>query len=371
MDAISFVLGIKSSYLRSSNVKDLVYRGRVLKTSKINADGDAVDGPEANGHANGDGGSDHEEGRTQRSSQRNDPTTAWVMAVYEDDAGEEQPEFGISDFETFKQHEQQQQQPRQDAPPPPVQQTRPAAPPIITYPEFLVDAHKPPPLITPTRVLNAVYAAGGAATLLYAASKWIIGPMVDNLSESRHDLLTHSQSKVDEFNEKLSKIVSKVPDAKRGLHVEADADDADSETSDPTELYHRDMGTQTSPTISPAVPEAAEEKKKKDAVTYQTGALEIMREHINELAEGSEKAAEANKDRQDTLNKLRHYLDGLTYSSSGISTWQTSEDAISMKNDKSGDDAIEELKKEIRGVKGVLLSAKRFPAVSRPVTGAA
>ncbi|KAK4500496.1 hypothetical protein PRZ48_008685 [Zasmidium cellare] len=306
---------------------------------------------------------------TDAQDQEKDPELTEVKPS-NDSVEEKQSAFGISDFETFKQHEQQQQQPRQDGPPPPVQQTRPAAPPIITYPEFLVDAHKPPPLITPTRVLNVVYAAGGAATLLYAASKWIIGPMVDNLSESRHDLLTHSQSKVDEFNERLSKIVSKVPGAKRGLHVEDDADDADSETSDPTELYHRDMGTQTSPTISPAVPEVADEKKK-DAVTYQTGALEIMREHINELADGSEKAAEANKDRQDTLNKLRHYLDGLTYSSSGISTWQTSEDAISMKNDKSGDDAIEELKKEIRGVKGVLLSAKRFPAVSRPVTGAA
>ena len=89
MDAISFVLGIKSSYLRSSNVKDLVYRGRVLKTSKINADGDAIDEPQTNGHTNGDVASD-DEASTQRSSQRNDPTTAWVSAVYEDDAGEEQ-----------------------------------------------------------------------------------------------------------------------------------------------------------------------------------------------------------------------------------------------------------------------------------------
>lgn len=283
---------------------------------------------------------------------------------------EKAPAFGINDFETFRQHEQQQQV-RRDAAAPPIQQARPAAPPIITYPEFLVEAHKPPPFITPARVLNTVYAAGGAATLLYAASKWIISPMVDSLSEARHDFLSHSNSKVDDLNERLSKIVSKVPDAKKELHTsEVEGDDADSETSDPTELYHRDMGTQTSPTISPSVPEATDEKKK-DAVTYQTGALEIMREHINELAEGSEKAAEANKDRQETVNKLRHYLDGLTYSSSGISTWQSSEDAISMKNDKSGEDAIEELKKEIRGVKGVLLSAKRFPAVSRPVTGAA
>ncbi|KAK5126623.1 hypothetical protein LTR85_009557 [Meristemomyces frigidus] len=91
MDAISFVLGIKSSHLRSTHLKDLVYRGRVLKNSKINADGTATDdiNGDANGHAEA-GASDDEDAETQTSTQRNDPQTAWVMAVYEDDAGEEQ-----------------------------------------------------------------------------------------------------------------------------------------------------------------------------------------------------------------------------------------------------------------------------------------
>ncbi|KAL2021474.1 hypothetical protein VTK56DRAFT_7107 [Thermocarpiscus australiensis] len=85
MDAISFVLGIKSSHLRSTHLRDLVYRGRVMKTSKIQDDGTAAP---ANGHVNGteDG---EDEGASQRAS-RNDPKTAWVMAVYEDDAGDEQ-----------------------------------------------------------------------------------------------------------------------------------------------------------------------------------------------------------------------------------------------------------------------------------------
>jgi structural maintenance of chromosome 1 len=91
MDAISFVLGIKSSHLRSSHLKDLVYRGRVLKQATINADGDATEvvaNGDANGHAEGGASDDEEE--TQTSTQRSDPQTAWVMAVYEDDAGEEQ-----------------------------------------------------------------------------------------------------------------------------------------------------------------------------------------------------------------------------------------------------------------------------------------
>ena len=84
MDAISFVLGIKSSHLRSTNLRDLVYRGRVLRTSKL--DGEPT--------ANGEEGEQEEDVDAMDESQdtggANDPKTAWVMAVYEDDAGEEQ-----------------------------------------------------------------------------------------------------------------------------------------------------------------------------------------------------------------------------------------------------------------------------------------
>lgn len=90
MDAISFVLGIKSSHLRSMNLRDLVYRGRVLRTSKVDGapvpDDAPADGED--GNTQREDGSDVEDSQTQNSS--NDPKTAWVMAVYEDDAGEEQ-----------------------------------------------------------------------------------------------------------------------------------------------------------------------------------------------------------------------------------------------------------------------------------------
>lgn len=60
MDAISFVLGIKSSHLRSAHLRDLIYRGRVLRGSAADTD-------------------------TPTQTQREDPKTAWVMAVYIDD----------------------------------------------------------------------------------------------------------------------------------------------------------------------------------------------------------------------------------------------------------------------------------------------
>lgn len=88
MDAISFVLGIKSSHLRSTHLRDLVFRGRVLRTSKINGDGSATTNG-VNGHRNGDAGSGDEESQNG-TQERNDPKSAWVTAVYEDDAGDEQ-----------------------------------------------------------------------------------------------------------------------------------------------------------------------------------------------------------------------------------------------------------------------------------------
>ncbi|KAK7902781.1 Structural maintenance of chromosomes protein 1 [Exophiala xenobiotica] len=81
MDAISFVLGIKSSHLRSTHLRELVYRGRVLRKSTTNGDT----------HTNGTNGHGQDEGSQVGGTQeRNDPKSAWVMAVYEDDAGDEQ-----------------------------------------------------------------------------------------------------------------------------------------------------------------------------------------------------------------------------------------------------------------------------------------
>ena len=88
MDAISFVLGIKSSHLRSSHLRDLVYRGRVLKKSTINEDGSATK-TLTDGHVHGDVDGQEDDGQTN-TQERQDPKSAWVTAVYEDDAGDEQ-----------------------------------------------------------------------------------------------------------------------------------------------------------------------------------------------------------------------------------------------------------------------------------------
>jgi len=67
MDAISFVLGVKSAQLRSSQLKDLVYRGRRLAKEGVEEPSSmAMDEEE-------------EEGEGEGTAKK-----AWVLAVYED-----------------------------------------------------------------------------------------------------------------------------------------------------------------------------------------------------------------------------------------------------------------------------------------------
>ncbi|KAK1074900.1 hypothetical protein LTR74_000744 [Friedmanniomyces endolithicus] len=281
--------------------------------------------------------------------------------------------FDPSDFQAFKQQRQQQQQPSSP-------QSTTTTPPIITYPEFLVSAHTPSPLVTPSRVINAAYLAGGIATLVYGASTFLFKPMTETLTASRHDFATHSQGKLDDFNEQLAKLVSKIPSTDIQASVpDLETNEIDSVVSDPTELYHRDMGTQTSPLPSrrpsdPFLPPTSEPSTlAKDRTTQQTTTLTTLSTHMNDLLAGlSTHQATANKDRTAEVDKLRHFLDTMLYGGShavydaGGGGWGHGGDSWKYgkkEEEGAGQKAMEELKKEIRGVKGVLLSARRFPGV--------
>lgn len=240
-------------------------------------------------------------------------------------------------------------------------------PPIITYPEFLVQPQKPPPLVTVSRLINATYIAGALTASAYALSKYIIAPMADNLNDARHDLFEHTTDHVSEFNDKLSKLVSTVPSSVKSLpQTPAEFADFDNEsiTSDPTELFHRDVGTQTSPSLSrrPSVASDIEVIRPDTVPLKQTNRLVIMKSHISEILEGSESNGASNQTLQESISETRHYLDGLYYTPPSYS-WNAdnSLNTSGTSKDKQPDAAVA-LKAEIRGVKGVLLSAKRFPS---------
>lgn len=260
--------------------------------------------------------------------------------------------INASDFASFKEAEQNSRR----APP-----TQTSAPPIITYPEFLEDARKPPPLITPTRILNAAYIASGIAALAYGASTFLVKPMAASLTDARHDFASHSQTKIDELNERLSSLVSKIPEPKSATE-DAESDDAESVASDPTELFHRDIGTQTSPAISPP-PSTAKAQSEATVVDKQNERLAVIQSHLNEMLAGVQAGEQPAKDRLEATNKLRHHLDDMMYKVQTANIWNGGFGA-DQKAGAEADDAIEQVKKEVRGVKGVLLSAKRFAPVT-------
>ncbi|KAM0701137.1 hypothetical protein Q7P35_011498 [Cladosporium inversicolor] len=264
--------------------------------------------------------------------------------------------ISAADFASFKQTTQSQ-----STPPAP----RVAAPPIITYPEFLEDARKPPPLITPTRILNATYIASAIAAVAYGASTFLVKPMAASLTDARHDFASHGQSKIDEFNERLSKLVSKIP-APKSTTEDAENDDAESVASDPTELFHRDIGTQTSPAISPPPSTANAQLGTHTTADKQNERLAIIKSHLDEMLAGVQAGEQPAKDRLEETNKLRHHLDNMMYRVQTSNMWNSGFGGGFSNDSKAGTeavDAIEEVKKEIRGVKGVLLSAKRFAPV--------
>ncbi|KAK5681411.1 hypothetical protein LTS10_005941 [Elasticomyces elasticus] len=294
--------------------------------------------------------------------------------------------FEAGEFESFRSLQQSQ-------PPPAVQQQEERVverpPPVITYPEFLVDAHMPPPLLTPARVLTTAYVASGIAALCWGASKFLLGPMSDGLTEARREFAAHNQEKLDEFNDRLSKIVSKLPSPASGLgtsntdqaRVQREDEDEESEAEDPTELYHRDTGTQTSlppspvPQSDPFLPGAnlaVTNPPKKSPTEYQAGGLELLHTHLTSLATSTTSHTTSLTSAKTEIDQLRHVLDTLQYGGDRNYNYYddtTTGDFTVQSKDVSGKDAMEKwakvegLKKEIRGVKGVLLSARRFPGV--------
>ncbi|KAI4146423.1 MAG: hypothetical protein LQ340_005938, partial [Diploschistes diacapsis] len=77
------------------------------------------------------------------------------------------------------------------------------APPIITYPEFLSHAHKPPPLITTSRLFTAAYGTALTTGVLWAANRYLFNPMYDSLIAARHSLFEGTISNLEQMNTKL------------------------------------------------------------------------------------------------------------------------------------------------------------------------
>lgn len=229
-------------------------------------------------------------------------------------------------------------------------------PPIITYPEFLTTPPQPAPLITAKRLLTTLYLFGGLSALLYGTSTHIIAPLVESLTESRHDLAVTAQTKLDKLIAKLEGVVSTVPAPAHTTSIPY-RDETDSD-SDPTELFHRDIGIQTSPFSSrPASP--SPELSKTSVVDTQTTRLSELSTHLQTLRQNSQSEGEDYVELTTTLDVVREYVQSLAFSST---TYGSTFNGYPGLEKEENNDEISKMKAQIRAVKGSLLSARSFPS---------
>ncbi|KAJ9614150.1 hypothetical protein H2200_002286 [Cladophialophora chaetospira] len=259
-------------------------------------------------------------------------------------------------------------------------------PPIITYPEFLLKPQKPPPLVTFERLANAAYALAGVSALTWGASKYIVQPMLESLTEARLSLAETAKADLETLNTKLESTVSHVPyiPTLALLHQEQKAkedEDLESDTSDPTELFHRDIATQTSPhpsrTQSFDYMEESTGLPAQDPTTSQSSRLRSLHSTLSSLLSSQtthfsqDRFSTSLSDFQSTLDKLESSYNPFAidytssysnYSGPGASSSSTDKD----KNKKPADNSeATKFKNEIRALKGAFLSSRNFPT-ARP-----
>ncbi|KAJ1324994.1 peroxin-14 [Microdochium nivale] len=236
--------------------------------------------------------------------------------------------------------------------------------PIITYPEFLTKTVKPPPLATPSSVLNILAVSAGVWTALYGAARYIVNPMAQNLSDSRQDYYDHVNEHLSTFVEKLEGVVSEVP-YKNGKLIKPagdeyhDDDDLASTASDPTEMFHRDFGTQTDPPPSLLAPLDTAKMSAKP-VDVQARRLASLRSQLEDLTKTYTQRAENVEDLNAILREIREDVDKLAYPQMDYGSTYAGYSGRS----SNPDDEIQKTKDAIRSVKGMFLSSRSFPAVS-------
>ncbi|KAI0406252.1 peroxisomal membrane anchor protein conserved region-domain-containing protein [Xylaria palmicola] len=266
-------------------------------------------------------------------------------------------------------------------------------PPIITYPEFLTKPQRPPPLITPSRLANILTVAGGAWALLYGVAGLVVRPMADNLNGARAEYYDHVGGQLTRLVGRLEGAASEVPyktgkPLKSQLHEQADDDD-ESVTSDPTELFHRDVGTQTSapPSVIDAIDAAAASSSSpsggsEKAVDVQARRLAAIGASLRELTLLRTQGAEGIADLRFAAAEVREEADRLAYPivhdtsamtssfgsfgyyGSSSSGYYGSSSSGSSQSLAAHNDEFKRTREAILGVKGLFLSSRSFPAVA-------
>ncbi|KAL7948192.1 peroxisomal membrane anchor protein conserved region domain-containing protein [Trichoderma barbatum] len=227
-------------------------------------------------------------------------------------------------------------------------------PPVVTYPEFLTKPQRTPPLVTTNGLLNTLYAFGGLSALLYGTTKFAVEPMVEKLTNARIDLHETTSSRLDSILTQLESTVSVIPSYKNsGANAASEATESD----DPSEMFHRDVGTQTSSFPTSSSSQGKDEAQSK----LQADRLSKLAKSLKGLTEDFKSQSTDSEDIKVLLDVFRDDLDNMTYGYHA----ELFGNFDKRKKKTDSEDEIRKVRDNIRRIKGVLLSARTFPTSAR------
>ena len=182
--------------------------------------------------------------------------------------------------------------------------------------------------------------------------------MVETLNESRSEYHDTTSKKLNDLVAQLEKTVSVVPPA-ANAHTSSPALSPDLDDEDPAEMFHRDIGTQTS---LPATPAPSQEKKDPAALTHANQLAKLTRWTAG-LRDDVRGQSSSFADMKSEIDVFRNDLDTMTYAQHDFSG--TSYEMFGGPKKNEPNDEIRKVRDNIRRIKGVLLSTRSFPASTR------
>ncbi|KAH8899488.1 hypothetical protein GQ53DRAFT_758676 [Thozetella sp. PMI_491] len=234
--------------------------------------------------------------------------------------------------------------------------------PVITYPEFLVKPQRPPPLVTVNGFLDTLKVFGAVSAVIYGTSKYVLEPMVERLTEARIELHETTNANLAKLVEKLEATVSEVPEPKRtDVPTRAGGRDEDDSSSydDPTELFHRDIGVQTSRPPSPTeYRNLSNGRIEPPPRPTAAERLANLVKSVRVVKEGYVKETQEYDSTKVILDDFSREMTTMAYPHNDYVFGYNSYGGASS---NEPDDEIKQAKENIRRVKGVLLSTKSFP----------
>lgn len=173
--------------------------------------------------------------------------------------------------------------------------------------------------------------------------------MVDSLNQSRGEIHETTASQLDALITQLEKTVSVVPPTA----ATAAGADEESDSEDPAEMFHRDVGTQTVfPTATPKTSAAEVPAHAQHATNLAKLAksLSALRDDVRSQSTGFESM-------KTQLDGFRDDLDAMTFGAAEKTTFEM----FGAPRKVEPNDEIRAVRDNIRRIKGVLLSTRTFP----------